>query len=274
VAWVKLDDKFRVHPKILALSPVAGWLWVCGLSYCNDHLTDGAIPSRGLPGVAPTIKNPLRYVEELVRVGLWTVAETGWLVHDYHQYQPTRSDAISDGALKTAAKVAGGLARSKFAERASGKFAKTHDTHQQSTSSAPAAAPAAPPAAPPAGHQQATSPVPVPVPVPEKKFPPKPPKGGALPPGFEEFWRRYPNKVGKDAALRAWTKKACEGLCNDILSGLERNMGHITREGGEFIPNPSTWLNQGRWKDEPPMAAPADRGNLDAAKAFLEGRFS
>jgi uncharacterized phage protein (TIGR02220 family) len=165
VAWVKLDDKFRVHPKILALSPVAGWLWVCGLSYCNDHLTDGAIPSRGLPGVAPTIKNPLRYVEELVRVGLWTVAETGWLVHDYHQYQPTRSDAISDGALKMAAKVAGGLARSKFAERASGKFAKTHTSHQQSTSSAPAE----PPAEPPAGHQQATSPVPVPVPEEESK---------------------------------------------------------------------------------------------------------
>jgi hypothetical protein len=24
-----------------------------------------------------------------------------------------------------------------------------------------------------------------------------------------------------------------------------------TREGGRFIPHPSTWLNQGRWDDEP-----------------------
>ena len=23
------------------------------------------------------------------------------------------------------------------------------------------------------------------------------------------------------------------------------------REGGRFIPNPSTWINQGRWDDEP-----------------------
>lgn len=150
MAWVKLDDKFRVHPKILAVSPTAVCLWVCSLAYCNDHLTDGHIPARGLAGVAPTVRHPLRYAEELVKSGLWEVADTGWVIHDFHHYQPTKAQAIAEGAIKTAAKVAGGLARAQFAQRDGGRFTS------RTTSSAPAG--------PPAGDQLSTSPVPVPVP--------------------------------------------------------------------------------------------------------------
>ena len=258
---MKLDDKFPHHHKILALSPVAGWLWVCGIAYSNDHLTDGAIPARGLAAVAPTVRNHLRYVEELVKVGLWTVTDTGWAIHDYHDYQPTKAEAMTQKALR----VAGGVARALTADRKGGKFVSSHQqNHQQ-----PAGALLVP------ADQQATSPVSrIPVPVPEKQYPPKPPKGGEGPEGFQEFWRRYPKRVGKDAALRVWVKKACEGRCNDIFSGLERNMTYLLRDGGEYIPNPSTWLNQARWKDEPPVAAPADRANLDAARAFLDGRLT
>ena len=31
-----------------------------------------------------------------------------------------------------------------------------------------------------------------------------------------------------------------------------------TKDNGQFIPNPATWLNQGRWEDEVADTTPAD----------------
>jgi hypothetical protein len=67
---------------------------------------------------------------------------------------------------------------------------------------------------------------------------------------FSRFWEVYPKKVGKDDAQRAWDKKAPD--ITVVLTALERQRQWLTRENGTYIPNPSTWLNQGRWKDEPP----------------------
>lgn len=35
-----------------------------------------------------------------------------------------------------------------------------------------------------------------------------------------------------------------------------------TKEGGQFVPYPATWLNQRRWEDEdePPTSGPPDPG--------------
>jgi hypothetical protein len=45
-----------------------------------------------------------------------------------------------------------------------------------------------------------------------------------------------------------------------VLGSLERQCAswQWTRESGRFIPNPSTWINQGRWQDEPaePASSP------------------
>jgi hypothetical protein len=49
------------------------------------------------------------------------------------------------------------------------------------------------------------------------------------------------------------------------------------REGGRFIPNPATWLNQERWGDEPDPEVPqlSDRNlaNLSGGEAFLRGDY-
>lgn len=69
---------------------------------------------------------------------------------------------------------------------------------------------------------------------------------------FVAFWSAYPLKVGKDAARRAWVKK--RPPLAGVLAALEwqgRSPGW-TKNGGEFIPHPATWLNAGRWMDEPP----------------------
>ena len=72
----------------------------------------------------------------------------------------------------------------------------------------------------------------------------------ATPVGFAEFWDAYPKKVGKGAAEAAW-KKQCPDLsvCLGAIS-LAAKSESWKCEGGKYIPNPSTWLNQKRWEDQ------------------------
>ena len=74
---------------------------------------------------------------------------------------------------------------------------------------------------------------------------------------FNEFWTAYPKKVGKEAALKAWKKiKPNAGLFGKMLKTITqaKTSEQWHREKGRFIPNPATWLNQGRWDDEMPSA--------------------
>lgn len=75
---------------------------------------------------------------------------------------------------------------------------------------------------------------------------------------FAEFWKLYPKKVGKPACLKAWKKlKPNAELFEQIMASLQwqRESEQWNREGGRFIPNPLTWLNQGRWDSEPTETA-------------------
>lgn len=74
----------------------------------------------------------------------------------------------------------------------------------------------------------------------------------ALPAAFEAFWAHYPKKVGKMAALRAWTANVATEGQDAVVEALRRQLGQPdwVREGGKYIPHPTTWLNQHRWLDE------------------------
>jgi hypothetical protein len=78
--------------------------------------------------------------------------------------------------------------------------------------------------------------------------------GDALLERFETFWTAYPRKVGKDAALRVWQKRRPNSeLLALMLQKLAEQCqsAQWIRDAGQYIPHPSTWLNQGRWQDEP-----------------------
>lgn len=84
--WVRLDEQFTDHPKVLQAGPLAGWLYVCGLTYCSRYLTDGFIPAAQVRRLA-AVNNAAQLAQRLVDVGLWEVKENGYLVHDYLDYQ-------------------------------------------------------------------------------------------------------------------------------------------------------------------------------------------
>ena len=70
-------------------------------------------------------------------------------------------------------------------------------------------------------------------------------------PEFESFWQAYPYKTGKDKAFESWMKKT--PILQEVLNALfwQSTSENWTKENGKFIPMPTTYLNQGRWKDEP-----------------------
>lgn len=78
---------------------------------------------------------------------------------------------------------------------------------------------------------------------------------------FDRFWTAYPKKAGKEKAREAWIKSGvtfeeCEPTIKAWASSEQ-----WTKDDGQFIPMPATWLNQKRWQDEAPRAAklPVDR---------------
>lgn len=77
---------------------------------------------------------------------------------------------------------------------------------------------------------------------------------------FERFWSAYPLKVKKDQALAEWLKRSPDAdLVVVILGALEVHKASTqwTKDGGEFIPHPRTWLHQKRWEDEISPVVPA-----------------
>jgi len=71
--------------------------------------------------------------------------------------------------------------------------------------------------------------------------------------GFEMFWNVYPKKVGKGLALKTWTKY--KPPITAILLALQWQIEskQWRKQDGDFIPNPTTYLNQERWTDEAPI---------------------
>ena len=71
---------------------------------------------------------------------------------------------------------------------------------------------------------------------------------------FLAFWAEYPKKVGKAEAFKRFCKlKLDRADTTDIISALKWQKGcaQWQRDGGRYIPNPATYLNQKRWEDEP-----------------------
>lgn len=95
---------------------------------------------------------------------------------------------------------------------------------------------------------------------------------------FEGFWRMYPLKKSKQAAIRAWDSLHPDDRLLAVMGhALQRQLASpewqrkLREEGGQGIPYPATWLNGRRWEDEDkPSAAslPAtDAGRLPAPSA-------
>jgi len=113
--WIKLDDQYADHPKIVAAGPLAAWLHTCALCYAGRYLTDGFIPERQVRKLAD-VDDAEDLAQRLVEVGLWEIAEGGYLIHDYLEYNPSAESVQAD---REEARE-----RMRAARESSGKFGK------------------------------------------------------------------------------------------------------------------------------------------------------
>jgi hypothetical protein len=101
---------------------------------------------------------------------------------------------------------------------------------------------------------------------------PLPPGGGAS--GFDELFSIYPNHDNRLKAERRYNRIAPDAaLQRTMRSAIEaqRLSKRWTKDGGEFVPEFSTWLRNERWRDEP--RAPGTTGGAwDETRSGIDAK--
>lgn len=280
MAWLQVDQTIRDHHKIcdaaedLRVPPahltgclVLFWLWAL------DNAPDGSLAGISPGAIARAAQwegDKLEFIEVLQDHGLLDLMPEGLAIHDWHDY-------------------AGNLIERRKADAERKRKARAEKREQEAIAETSARTSGGHPPDIPAqsrvdqtkAHQSI---------VPRGLSPPISPereRAGETSDGtpaedelqFSEFWSSYPKKVGKASCLKAWKKlKPTAELHDHIMAALEaqKRSEQWQREGGRFIPNPLTWLNQGRWDDEPAevvaitIPAPGTGGTLETLRRMYE----
>lgn len=90
MAWLRVLTSVARNRKFVKAGPGPSWLWICGLAYCQEGLTDGFIPDEALDYLG--VKSARGMVKHLVSAGLWDEVEGGWRVHDYLEHNRSASE--------------------------------------------------------------------------------------------------------------------------------------------------------------------------------------
>jgi hypothetical protein len=102
MSWVKVDDKIFLNGKFRLATDAARLLYFSGLCFSAQAETDGAILASDLPVVAAyaRIADASAIAKELVQLRLWELADGGHQIHDYLEYQPSRSNLEAERKRK------------------------------------------------------------------------------------------------------------------------------------------------------------------------------
>lgn len=88
---------------------------------------------------------------------------------------------------------------------------------------------------------------------------------------FEQFWRTYPRRIGKGAARKSFEKAMKLATFEEIMAGLQRQLAYYASREQQFIPHPTTWLNQERWADDPQPVQQRRQGDM---VSYIDRTFS
>jgi hypothetical protein len=195
VTWIKLDDTLPNNPKILPLSDKAFRLYIEGLCYANQYLTDGFLAQ----AVINRLDNGNAY-QELLNAGLWLEVEAGAQIHDYCEHQTSRK-VVEEKREQVRNRV------TRYREKGNA-VVTTPETETETETET------------------------------DKRK------------DFDQFWKIYPLKVGKGAALKAFLKATRTTDTDIIIKGAQRYKLDPNRSQA-YTAHAATWLNAHRWLDEP-----------------------
>ena len=79
------------------------------------------------------------------------------------------------------------------------------------------------------------------------------------PGSFDGFWEKYPRKVAKKEAMKAWAKMDA-GQRRAAIETIDSHSWVWANEGrgSRTVPHAATWLNGERWEDEVGFAPETD----------------
>lgn len=257
MAWIQVHQQLKDHRKLLAAADeleiepahmlgllTSFWLWA--LDNAPSGSLDG-ISNRMIARAAQWNGTPDVFVEAMASAGLLDEVGDGTLaIHDWYEYagklidQREAEKNRSRARRAAAAAAASGNRRTTAGQTEDGTQndqKKTVGRVKQST----------PKQTTPEKTRETEGDLP--------HSPQSEAKADAQERRFSEFWTQYPKKVGKKAALTSWKRiKPDAALFERIMQAIAKAKAseQWNREGGRFIPNPTTWLNQGRWDDEIP----------------------
>lgn len=109
--WIKLDDGFATHPKVLAAGAICALIQVRAICYASRERTDGFIPHSavmlllagldelgidlGQAGELATFgcqANEIAWAPKMVEAKLWEERPGGYYVHDYLEWNLSKSE--------------------------------------------------------------------------------------------------------------------------------------------------------------------------------------
>jgi len=72
-------------------------------------------------------------------------------------------------------------------------------------------------------------------------------------PVFDAFWANYPRKEGKGGARKAFAKLADKDRVIKAAAQYGEAVRRWPADDRQFVPHPATWLNDGRFEDDPTL---------------------
>ena len=133
--WIKLDDQWIDHPKIIRAGRDGRDTWLASITWCSKWRTDGYFPPEALPTLVamagvdvaswqnssnlPDVCQAL--ATRLLEVGLWEFDGQKYKVHDFEDFQPTeeRKEAVSEARREAGRR--GGFAKASKASKSLAK---------------------------------------------------------------------------------------------------------------------------------------------------------
>jgi helix-turn-helix protein len=88
---------------------------------------------------------------------------------------------------------------------------------------------------------------------------------------FEEWWKQYPRRVSKGAALKIYRRIITKGEATpaELLAGAMRYAAERSGQDPKYTKHPATWLHGQCWQDEPaaPITGTIDHNGNQVATA-------
>lgn len=230
-AYAKLLANYAADDAIIAAGEAAELLFVRGLAFCATSDSDGYITDAQLTRyVAAGMRDAHKRASKLVAVALWSRTEGGYLVRSWTAVHETTEEK----------------GRKLKADRERKRSASTGEETEIPDGIRAESKPS------PTGVQMEGSPDSLSL-IHNTTETDTRKRTREIQIAFDEFWLAYPRKVGKPEAAKRFASSVKSGtLPGDIIDGAKRYALSVRGTEEKFIAHPRTWLNQGRWTDEPP----------------------